>query len=173
MRDLVISAIMLVGAFGLWLSSGVHRQAPLVGHRALNNHVASLEQQVARDLDNPEKLYDLCDAYLSREAPGFALSAILRAPQEVRSNPAIHHLWARALLHEGKASEALAKQRVVLERCQHAQCSPTLLAGAMRREAFLSAMVAHGVEDYRRDPDATIRAYRSMQGATVAVLELP
>lgn len=173
MRELVISAVILAGAFGLWLSAGVHREAPLVGHAALTDEVAALETQVALDPDNVEKLTALCSTYLDREAPGFALAAIHRAPEQVRQDPKVNHLWARALLHEGQASEALAKQRTVLADCQKTACSPSLVAGAMRHEAFLSAMVANGVEDYRRNPDLTVDAFHSMRGTTVAVLDLP
>lgn len=173
MRELVTSAIMLVGVFGLWISSGVHREAPLVGHKGLTDDVASLEAEVALDPDNAEKLAELCGAYLERESPGFALAAIHRAPDSVRNDPMINHLWARALLYEGKASDALSKQRLVLAHCSESACSPWLLAGAMRHEAFLSAMVDSGVEDYRRDPERTIQAYRSVRGSTVAVLDLP
>ena len=172
MRELTISAVMLVGAFGLWLSSGVHREAPLVGHGALTDDVAAYENAVALDPDSVEKLSNLCGTYLDREAPGLALAAIHAAPEAVREDPEIRHLWARTLLHEGHASEALAKQRSVIRTCEESTCSPSLLAGAIRHEAFLSALVEHGVEDYRRDPDGTVTAYRSMRRSTVAVLDM-
>lgn len=173
MREFVISAVILAGAFGLWVSSGVHREAPLVGHSALTEEVAAHEDAVALDPENKEKLASLCSTYLQREAPGLALAAIHAAPDTVREDPEIRHLWARALLHEGHASDALAKQRGVIRTCQQSGCSPSVLAGAIRHEAFLAALVDHGVEDYRRDPDGTITAYRSMRGTTVAVLDAP
>lgn len=172
MRHFVLSAVVLAGAFGLWLSSGVHREAPLVGHLGLTAEVAALENEVALDPGSAEKLEALCSAYLERRSPGFALAAIHRAPETVREEPAIQYHWARALLFEGHASDALAKQRKVLDTCQTSACSPWLTASAMRHEAFLTALVSHGVEDYRRDPGRTVEAYRSMQATTVAVLDL-
>jgi hypothetical protein len=127
---------------------------------------------VALDPDSAEKLEALCSAYLERKSPGFALAAIHRAPETVRDQPVIHYHWARALLYEGHASDALAKQRKVLDSCHTSGCSPWLMASAMRQEAFLAALVAHGVEDFRRDPGRTVEAYRSMQATTVAVLDL-
>ena len=171
MREFVVSAVMLTGAFGLWMSAGVHRDAPLVEHRGMTSEVAAMENAVALNPNDPEKLSSLCSAYLEREAPGFALAAIHRAPETVRQQPPIHHLWARALLHEGQASDALAKQRYVLAECERTRCSAWLVASATRHEAFLSAMVARGVEDYRRNPDETVEAYRFMKGSTVAVLD--
>ncbi len=173
MRELAISTLMFVGIVGWWVSSGVHRQAPLVGSLGHSDEVASLEAEVAIEPENIDKLSRLCRSYLERNAPGFALAAIHRAPSKVRQSPTITHLWARALLREGKASEALAKQRSVLLHCQSNACSSWLFASAMRHEAFLSAMVDNNVEDYRRDPDRTIQAYQTMQTSTVAMLEVP
>jgi hypothetical protein len=172
MKELVVSAVMLLGAFGLFMASGVHREAPLVGHQSLDSSVASLESEVARQPLNVEKLALLCSAYLDRDASGFAIAAVHRAPVEVRNQPIIRHLWARALLHGGHAKEALAKQREAISSCERSPCSPWLLANAMRHEAFLSAMVARGVEDYRRDPNETLLAYRSMRGTAVAELDV-
>lgn len=172
MRHFVMSAVVLAGALGLWLSAGVHREAPLVGHLGLTPEVAAMEDEVALDPDSVEKLEALCSAYLERKSPGLALAAIHRAPEEVRDQPQVSYHWARALLYEGHASDALARQRKVLADCQDASCSAWLTASAMRQEAFLAALVSHGVEDYRRDPGKTVEAYRSMQATTVAVLDL-
>jgi hypothetical protein len=170
MRELVISAVMLLGAFGLVMSAGVHRESPLVGHETMTSEISHIEAEVARYPERVEALATLCRAYLDRNAPGPALAAIRHAPGAVRAVPLITHLWARALLHAGHASEALAKQRETLQTCSRMPCSAWLHASALRHVSFLRAMVDIGVEDYRRDPAKAVRAYESLASNRVAVL---
>lgn len=171
MRAWVVSAVMLMGAYGLWMSSGIHREAPLVEHRGMTAGVVAMENEVALAPDDAQKLSSLCQAYLQRNAPGLSLAAIHRAPSMVQQQPEIQHLWAKALLYEGQASEALDKQRFVLAACEKQECSAWLVASAARQEAFLSALVDGGVEDVFRNPGQAFEAYRLVSGPMVTVMD--
>ena len=171
MREFWISAVMLVGAFGLMASAGTHREAPLVGSSKLPGTLAHLENDVGRNPSERAPLLQLGELYLERNAPGLAIAAIQRAPLEVQSAPEIAHVLGRAWLHEGQASQALAQQRAVLDACSAAPCSPWLIASASRQERFLSALIDRGIEDFRRDPDGTVAAYNATSGGSVALLD--
>ena len=164
---------VLMGVLGLCMLAGANREAPLVGHQKLGDKVPELENTVAAQPDNTDALVDLTQHYVERGAPGMALSALERAPQAVRQNPRVAHLWAVALLHEGHASQALEKERAAISGCNERRCPPWVLASALRHEQFLSELVQRGVEDYRRDPDATVAAYGRLSRNVVAVLEVP
>lgn len=172
MKDYVACGLMLAGAFGLWMASGIHREAPLVGYDKANNCIATLENQVAQSPTNAQALLDLGHTYLDKGSPGLALAAIERAPAGVQSQPTVSHLWARVLLHEGKSSLALAKERETIESCVRESCPAWLEAAAQHHADFLNAMVALGVEDYRVDPSATASAYQRMASPTVAMLDV-
>ena len=162
-----------MGVLGLCMLAGANREAPLVGHQKLGDNVPGLENAVARQPDNTQALIDLTEHYIERGAPGMALAALERAPETVRHDPRVAHLWAVALLHEGRASQALEQERLAIAGCTQRRCAPWVLASAMRHEQFLSELVQRGVEDYRRDPDATVAAYGRLSRNVVAVLEIP
>jgi len=171
MRELLTSAVMLVGALGLWAAGGVHREAPLVGATRLPDSVGALEDAVARNPDDRGSLLRLSELYLERDAPGLAIAALYRAPAHVRQQPEVAHALGRAWLHEGRASEALASQQAVLSSCRAAPCSPWLVASALRHQQFVQALVSRGIEDYRRDPEGTVAAYQGMEAVSVAILD--
>lgn len=170
MRRLVLSAVVLAGLAGLSLAAGVHREAPLVGHRKLTPEVSQLEEQVARSPADEAKLIKLGQAYVARGAPGLAVAAIRNAPPELQQSPHVQHLWARALLHQGLASQALAMQRQVLQACDQGRCDLNLQARAQHHECFLQGLVQRGIEDYRRDPDGALDAYRDVEKTMVAIV---
>lgn len=171
MRELLTSAVMLAGAMGLWAANGVHREAPLVGASRLPDSTGDLEARVATEPSDRPSLLRLVDLYLDRDAPGLAIAAVQRAPQDVQSDPEIQHALGRAWLYEGHASEALAAQQHALSSCAQSHCSPWLIASALRHQSFLTALRSRGIEDYRRDPDGTIAAYRGVSEASIAMFE--
>jgi hypothetical protein len=172
MNNQIACGAVLTGVLGLCMLAGTHREAPLVGHQKLDSVPAALEERVARHPDDAQALTQLCRAYMDRGAPGLALAAMQRAPEPVRQSPRVTHLWAVALLHEGRASDALDKERVAIATCNaESACAPWFLASAMRHELFLNELVRLGIEDYRRDPDGTVMAYSRLQHNTVAVLD--
>lgn len=172
MRELAISAVMLVGSLGLWVSAGSNREAPLVGASHLPASIGALEGDVARNPHDRQRLLALADQYLQSNAPGLAVAAIERAPADVQNDPEVVHASGRAWLYEGKASRALASQQRVLASCASARCAPWLIASALRHERFVSALVARGIEDYRRDPAGTVAAYNGLAESSVSMLEV-
>jgi hypothetical protein len=102
----------------------------------------------------------LAGAYLDRNQPGLATAVLEKAPREVRDRPEIAHLYARALFHRGQAREALAVAREASDACaETAACAPWLLAKTMRQAAFLEQVVAAGIDDPQKNPDAIRIAY--------------
>jgi len=101
----------------------------------------------------------LTEAYLAGGAPGLAVSAIDRAPEEVRETVGIADARARALTELGRPEAALATQRRVLEACAKAACSPNLVARAERRARWLGELVRQGI-DPLAEPERTLFAYR-------------
>ena len=169
--DLLASGFVVAGVIGVWMLSGFNCEARLVGAQSLGDDVAAAEVVVARDRNDAEALRHLATSYLDRKSPGFALAAIQRAPEQVRQLPSVLHLWARALMYEGNASQALYKERQLAATCRQSQCGAALLASAIWHEQFLAGLVASGVEDFRSSPEATKSAVDSMHLVTVAALD--
>lgn len=164
-------AAVLMGILGLCMLTGSHREAPLVGYQKIGPEILALEARVSQSPDDADALASLAQHYVDRDAPGMAIAALSRAPESVRSNARVSHAWAVALMHEGKASEALDQENRALSACSSEPCAPWMVASALRHHGFLSALVDHGVEDYRRDPDATLAAYGRVSRNLVAVLD--
>ena len=96
----------------------------------------------------------------------------------VRSEPAVTHLYARALLDQGRAVDALAAEGRVLDACAAASerederghlgaegetgkltCDAWLVASATRRADILAQLVELGIEDANAHPEVTAVAY--------------
>src|SRR5207237_371665 len=72
----------------------------------------------------------------------------------------VEHVYARALLDEGRAADALSVEREVLKTCTTLDvCDAWLVASARRRADILEELVARGVEDARAEPEASAVAY--------------
>lgn len=170
MKHHYVCAVLIAAILVLCTLAGTNREAPLVGNEKFGPDVASLEDRVAQHPDDLGALSDLCQAYLDRRAPGLALAAIQHASESVRQSARITHLSAMALLHEGRASEALMNERQAISRCGQGSCGAWLLASALRHEEFLAELVRSGVEDWKRDPDATVAAYEHLRRGTVSMV---
>jgi hypothetical protein len=99
-----------------------------------------------------------------------ALASIEHAPAAVRAEPTVDHLYARALLDQGRSADALAAERRVLARCAESDadppseaqaCSTYLIASATRRAEILEQLVTLGVEDANAHPEASSLAYHN------------
>jgi hypothetical protein len=95
-----------------------------------------------------------------------ALASIERAPESVRKEPTVEHLYARSLLDQGRSADALAAERRVLAMCADASpevpaCSTYLIASATRRAEILEQLVTLGVEDANAHPEASSLAYHN------------
>jgi hypothetical protein len=173
------SVAVLMAASALWLASGVQREHPVLSVGA-SATLERLEAQVAAHPENAVALRDLSQSYLEARAPGLAMSLIEHAPVVVRADPRVDHAYARALLDEGRAEEALAVERHVLDMCAGAAtpghdsrgCDTWLIASATRRADILRELVQLGVEDAQAHPEASAVAYQNAtREARLSVVE--
>ena len=163
----VWNGVVLAAVAALWLASGTQREKPVLaqdeGH---NQAVRALEAKVASSPTDPTEVRELAQAYLDAASPGLALSVIEGAPPAVRREPLVDHLYARALINQGRAVDALAAEKRVLNHCAAAMdgtipCDMWLLASATRRADILTALVALGVEDANANPEVSAVAYHN------------
>jgi cytochrome c-type biogenesis protein CcmH/NrfG len=161
-----VNGLVLAAAGVVWMASGTERERAVlspVGEATNPSAVAGLEADVAASPDDDAKLRTLAQAYLDAHAPGLALAVMERAPDDVRVRSKVLHLYARALLEEGHAQDALAVERTVLRSCTRADgvCDAWLIASARRRADILEELVGLGVEDARAEPEASAVAYHN------------
>lgn len=150
---------VLVALSTLWLASGTQREKRVVPE---GQAVAlyDLETHVATHPGDREALRSLAQGYLDVKAPGLAMSVIASAPDAVRRDPHVEHVYARALLEQGRAADALAAERRVLGACNAGACEPWLSAAATRRSEILEELVSLGIEDANAHPEMSAVAYQ-------------
>lgn len=169
--DLRTRCVVVLSALGtLWLASGTQRE-----HKVLSDvktgRVAGLEVAYAESDHDPKKLQELGQAYLDTSQPGLALGVIDAAPENIRHLPTVDHVYARALLDQGRASDALVVERRVLDSCAtQNNCDPWLLASATRRADILQELVQLNIDDVQAHPEVSSIAYHNAtRQATLAV----
>lgn len=156
---------LLVGIGSVWFAGSTQHEKRIVSDMH-TERVAMLEDRTAQTPEDAAKVRELVQAYLDAHTPGMAIASIERAPQVVRRAPSVEHLYARALLEQGRAADALAAERRVLTRCAEGApdaptCSAHLVASATRRSDILEQLVSLGVEDANAHPEASNLAYHS------------
>ena len=166
MAGRLLNGFVLVAAGALWMASGTERERAVLsplGEASNPSAMVGLEAEVAVSADDDAKLRTLAQAYLDAHAPGLALALMEHAPEDVRVRSKVQHLYARALLEEGHAQDALAVERAVLKTCTLADgvCDAWLIASARRRADILEQLVALGVEDARAEPEVSAVAYHN------------
>jgi len=170
--DLRTRSLVLLSALGtLWLASGTQREHRVV-YDPQKDHLQALEIAYAESDHDPQKLKDLAQAYLDTASPGLAVGVIESAPKAVQEKPSIEHVYARALLDQGRASDALAMEKKVLDACasQENACDTWLIASATRRAEILTELVQLGIDDAQAHPEASVIAYHNAtRQATLAV----
>jgi hypothetical protein len=149
----------------IWFAGSTQREKRVVGD-SHTDRVALLEEQVAASPNDVARVRELAQAYLDARAPGMALASIEHAPAEVRAEATVEHLYARALLDQGRSADALAAERRVLAKCadpttEVPSCSTYLIASATRRAEILEQLVTLGVEDANAHPEASSLAYHN------------
>jgi hypothetical protein len=164
MAGRLLNGLVLVAAGAVWVASGVEREHAVLaseGPASDGAAVRALEAEVAAAPNDDCSLRALAQAYLDARAPGLALAVIERAPEDVRTRAKVEHVYARALLDEGHAQDALAVEKTVLRTCTVTDgvCEGWLIASARRRADILEEMVGLGVEDARAEPEASAVAY--------------
>ena len=158
-----VAILVAIGA--IWFAGSTQREKRVVGDTH-TDRVALLEEQVAANPADAVKVRELAQAYLDARAPGMALASIEHAPPAVRLDPTVDHLYARALLDQGRSADALAAERRVLTKCADPSsevpaCSTYLIASATRRAEILEQLVTLGVEDANAHPEASSLAYHN------------
>lgn len=155
---------VLVGIGAIWLCGTTQREKPVTGDLH-SSRVATSEEAAAQSPNDPLKVRELAQAYLDARQPGMALATIERAPAAVRADPNVEHLYARALLDQGRSADALAAEKRVLDRCadpaRAMPCSSFLVASATRRAEILEQLVQLGIEDANAHPEASSIAYHN------------
>jgi hypothetical protein len=166
----LLNGLVLMAAGALWMASGTARERAVLcpaetgaGDASARAAMVGLEADVAASPNDDAKLRTLVQAYLDANAPGLALAVMERAPDGVRGRSKVQHLYARALLEEGHAQDALAVERTVLRTCMTTDgiCDAWLIASARRRADILEELVGLGVEDARAEPEASAVAYHN------------
>ena len=161
-----VAVLVAIGA--IWFAGSTQREKRVVGD-GHTDRVALLEEQVAASPTDSPRVRELAQGYLDARQPGMALGTIERSPQSVRNEPVVEHLYARALLEQGRSADALAAERRVLARCADPAndglevpgCSTYLIASATRRAEILEQLVTLGVEDANAHPEASRLAYHN------------
>lgn len=168
-----LTALLCVGA--LWVASGTQGERPLLASRSgAASTVIALEAGAAArptgvPLETPATL-ELMQAYLDAHQPGLAVVLLAALVPETRDDLRVRHAYARALIDVGKNGEALTVERGVLAECDlkaNARAAPSagwdgvLCASASRRADILQALLAFGVEDAQRQPEASFAAYQN------------
>jgi hypothetical protein len=132
----VLAGITWMVAFGPNL-----RAAELLPERSGLGDVPMLESRAART-PTASNVTALAGAYLDRDQPGLASAVIEKAPREVREQPAVAHVEARALFRRGRVREALAAAEVAEAGCARelpgadGACPAWLMAKTARQIAF-------------------------------------
>jgi hypothetical protein len=167
------NGMILAAMAAMWMASGTQREKPVLADAS--DAVRALESTVARAPADSVELRKLAQAYLDAGAPGLALAAIERAPVSVRVDPRVEHVYARALLEQGRSDDALYAERRVLATCtrlggpdgtgaagsSRGVCDTWLTASATRRAEILQQLVELGIEDAQADPEASAVAYHN------------
>ncbi len=167
--------IAVVSAFViLWATSGTQRERALLsgGVRGAADRVRACEASAASHPDDPEASRALAQAYLDASQSGLALGVLEAAPAGQRTDARTQHLYARALLDQGRNVDALAAERSVVASCMPVAdralasapgpgCDALLLASAVQRATILEELVALGVEDTRAQPEESFVAYQN------------
>jgi hypothetical protein len=166
LRAYGVAVVSASAAF--WLMSGTPREACVVASDAQGT-LRTLEASAASRPGDPVALRALAQAYLDVRQPGLAVVLLETAPAPARSDARLQHVYARALVDEGRSAEALAAEKHVIDACgavvdgaaSAAGCDPVLLASAMRRADILGELVSLGVQDAQAHPEEAMIAYQN------------
>ena len=158
-----VAILVAIGA--IWFCGTTQREKPVLGETSTGK-VGLLESKAATTPTDPVALRELAQAYLDSRNPGMAVGVIERAAPAVRADASVDHLYARALLDQGRSADALAAEKRVLARCADPSvdvpsCSTWLIASATRRAEIIEQLVQLGVEDTNAQPEASSVAYHN------------
>jgi hypothetical protein len=158
-----VAVLVAIGA--LWFCGTTQREKP-VTTSSQTPKLSALESKAVTNANDPAALRELAQAYLDSNQPGMAVGTIEHAPAAVRVEPNVEHIYARALLEQGRSADALAAEKRVLDKCADPSpevpaCSTWLIASATRRAEIIEQLVQLGVEDANAHPEASSLAYHN------------
>jgi hypothetical protein len=164
----VFGVAVLSAAAALWLMSGTQRERPVLAATS-PEPVRALEASVAAHPNDAAAMRALAQAYLDAHQPGLAVVLVDGASASALADVRLQHVYARALVDQGRNDEALAVEGRVVAACRPlaegratpAGCDPVLLASAMRRADILGELVSLGVQDAQAHPEETMVAYQN------------
>jgi len=159
---------VVAAAAALWTMSGTQREKPLLAATE-PEAVRVLETQVVANPNDPAATRALAQAYLDAREPGLAVVLFESANAAVRDDVRVQHVYARALIDEGRNDDALRVERGVVAACRPLTegapaptgCDGVLFASAVRRTEILSELLALGVEDAQAHPEVSFAAYQN------------
>lgn len=168
MQPRAFCVVVLSAAAALWVTSGTQREKAVLAATA-SDQVSALEASVAAHPDDAAAARALAQAYLDARQPGLAVATLEGLAAHTAADVRSRHVYARALVDEGRNEEALAVERGVVANCRPVTdgvdrpdgCDPILLVSAMRRTDILRELVALGVEDSMAHPEASLVAYQN------------
>jgi hypothetical protein len=163
MNPWTIGSCVVLLAGVLVVATGTQHEKSLVGRNAVS--IADLEGRP----DSPAATCTLAQAYLDAHQPGLAIVLVESAPAAIRGDVRVRHVYARALLDEGRDGDALVVERSVVAECGGVRaaespppgCDNVLLASAQRRTSILEVLVKFGVQDALSNPDMSLVAYKN------------
>jgi len=153
---------------GLWIMSGTQRERPILAAIAFEA-VRALEANAAARPNDPTATRTLAQAYLDARQPGLAVALVEAAARTASTDVRVRHVYARALVDEGRNGDALAVEADVVAACKPLTdgvpappgCDPVLLASSMRRVDILRELVKLGVSDTLAHPEMSLVAYQN------------
>lgn len=168
MELLAYGAAVLVGAGVLWGLSGTEREQLVLGTPA-PEALRALEARVAASPNDAAQISDLARKYLEGRQSGLAIVLVEGAPEAVRKDVRVEHVYARALIDQGHNDDALDVESRVIDACRGLAdgcvapvgCDPVLLVSAMRRTDILRELLSLGVRDARAEPEISLVAYQN------------
>jgi hypothetical protein len=174
----VYGAGVFVVATAVWAMSGTERERPVLSVGAPET-IRGLESAVAAQPSDSTETRRLTEAYLDAHQPGLAIALVEGAPPTVRDDVRIQHVYARALIDEGRNNDAIDAERHVVGGCRalaeggmaRTGCDAVLLVSAMRRVDILREILSLGVEDARAQPEASLIAYQNATREARVALE--
>jgi len=135
----------------LWVATGTQREKPVVSE-VHAGRVRAAEDSVASAPHDPQRLTALAQSYLDARAPGMAVQVIESAPADVRGEPSVLHVYARALIDQGHAAEALQVERKVLDLILDKATYTEVPLEGDEKEHAVSTIEAQAVPGQMQDP---------------------
>jgi hypothetical protein len=164
----VVGVAVVAAAAVLWAMSGTQREKPVLAASEPET-MRVLEVKVGAHPADAEATRALAQAYLDARQPGLAVVLVEGSVPQVRGDVRVEHVYARALVDEGRNEEALAVENAVVTACRPLAdgvagapgCDAVIFASAMRRTDILRELVSLGVEDAQAHPEMSLVAYQN------------